>query len=162
MSQRTRMVVLGGLCVAGLALYASQPPSANAALAAWTMGGGEGEDACTLSCEACVFESFEGEEIPFHVAPREGDTNQYKDGYHDTYCYSGTCDQKHPSCNNLIAQADVREAAFTGNAKRLAALVRENREKVQLERGALQFLGCDGEVVAHIPLPAEITAMALE
>jgi len=117
-----------------------------------------GESTCILSCEWCggMAECNGGSctSIDFgHVAPRVGDTNEYGGGYHDTTCFSGSCEEKHPECEYAVmAAAEAEDALRNHDAAQLAAVADRYTKGARIERGALQLLDCDGNVVAHIPL----------
>jgi len=146
------VTAIGALAILGVGALVVSPKEADASVLTWTLE----QSSCILSCESCVFHCTGNCPPPIppaHVAPRVGDTNEYKDGWHELPdCYPGTCEEKHPSCEGTLAAAtEVKDAIARGSVAQLAAVAGRYPETAQLHGKALQLLDCSGNVVAHIP-----------
>ncbi len=82
-------------------------------------------------------------------------------------CGPGTCDNPqdpdvaHEVClrpsSTAFSLPALQKAVESGDVVRLAALVQSGGEAVEVNfaRGAVQVVGCQGGIVAHLPLAAE-------
>jgi hypothetical protein len=78
---------------------------------------------------------------------------------HAEYRY-GECHVQCEGQEQLALQASVRRSAREGSVPAIAQLLQTSNGKVRLniERSALQILGCDGAVAMHFPISASFTA----
>lgn len=86
----------------------------------------------------------------------------------DDACREYTCDVRHgPACEPLpdglvaLTTADIetlRATVVAGDAQLIAVLVKAHPKEftVNVERSAIQLLGCTGMVTMHMPIPAEM------
>ena len=77
-------------------------------------------------------------------------------GPHNDYmCYPQDCETKHGfDCVIPEGLEALRASLVDGDANRASMLIRQNNERVVLNRArsALQALSCTGEVIAHMPI----------
>lgn len=89
-------------------------------------------------------------------------------GPHSTQsnCKPGTCDTKHGPCQEVSSANDdkARAAIDGGDAGAVSRLLRESsgRVVVNAERAAVQVLGCDGEMLSHLPVSQALLAVLLD
>ena len=87
-------------------------------------------------------------------------------GPHSTCYETGSCSLKHPpTCNISLALTaqlleEVRAAVAAGKEAEVRLLLQHHSAQLSFveERGAVQVLGCNDQVVAHFPLTHAIVA----
>ncbi len=136
-----------------------------AMIAAWTpvvLEGGRGSSArlvqstCTVNCWQPSAGCAEDE----HTAPTSDNPhNRVGAGPHST-CYSGDCEVKHPDCTpGFAAHYDALKSALE-REQPSAILVGLKafgaQGAINHDRHAIQLIGCNNRIVAHIPLTDEL------
>lgn len=112
-----------------------------------------GSDDCEATC-------WDQHASNLHVA-FEGGVNRRGGGLHDEP-YEGSCEEKHPQCSPSFASVDeIREVIEGGDLKGLRTLLEKENTRIYVaaERGALQVVGCRGDVVAHLRIPPRMQAL---
>lgn len=79
---------------------------------------------------------------------------------HSEWCQSGSCPAGH-ECGGGVSWApgDFERAVYFASADELRAVLRQRAEQVvyNQERGALQVMGCNSQVLASYPIELSIT-----
>lgn len=144
------LVAAGFLCLMPVAGFRGSlaEPSLSAAHA-WAVS------SCILSCYdygvsiGCIPDPGE------HYAMVEGDTHEYQGGPHSS-CFPGSCDLKHPACENeTLAFEEVKDAIRSGASRsEYVRLADKHMGVVAIHGDAVSMYGCSGDLVAHIPFAA--------
>jgi hypothetical protein len=103
----------------------------------------------------------------WHVA-WDGEDNVWAGGTHPDDCHPQSCSNAHGLCPAPEAEFTTAElitlaesAAAASEVSHLIGLIGDEQVALNARRAAIQVTNCRGEVVAHLPVPAEI-AVALE
>jgi len=157
------------LTVMSTAILLEFPETSQASEIAMLAGPGDGEDAGCLFCDDAPEMGCSGDEHHAYVGQSGLGPWARAGGPHTvTVCRSGSCDTKHGDCT--LAQGSsrtfgkdiemVRGTIERGDPAAIAGILKQfpQRVVVNVERSAIQVLGCTGEVAAHIPLSNALVA----
>jgi hypothetical protein len=123
------------------------------------------EDGCQFGKHVSTSNLDGNWELDVHSHPNtHGCTDGSCDDYHDTGC--GISAQVILGWTGLdrVAVAEITDALEAASSLELPALVRKYGSALEFnsERGALQVIGCSGEVVANVPLSTMDLAVLTE
>lgn len=101
-----------------------------------------------------------------HIAYPDGNANERGAGSHEQP-YPGSCDDNHPFCGGggqtFAFAEELGRAVARQDIAALKWVLQHNDIYVASERGAIQVVGCDQEVIAHVGLPMNmLSALTLE
>lgn len=124
---------------------------------AWAAGPCRGCDLCGQGRE------YEHLLYPFGI---RSNAKGAKDHVNECWLSNGSCDRWHPiGCNPILAEAATdlttlwQRLAVGMPASDVAKAIREWPDVIELNsvREAIQVVGCDGQIIAHLPIAGDDT-----
>jgi hypothetical protein len=143
-----------------------QPSSVTGAPAPIAVAGEYSPEDCNLFCiqDPVCHPSYHN---AWWVADPDSITSSWGSGRHvqnQTPCYFESCEDEHPSCEGggedllAIGFDSLKSSIVNADPATVRAFIAEAGPKaieVNVDRSAIQILGCKGSVIAHIPISSD-------